>query len=189
MKCNLFARHPPQQCQLDLFIYIRYHAHGILVLTEQHINPNYAKVYFDGINTTRDVAVDNLEVKLAPQDCSELILNPSIVDSSYWSYDERGRSKVDLVPGPNEGSDLALRSFARDHVRRGFQQQLDTRCFVSGAEYEISAKFRLLNSTSLDGVICDTNSQESNRYKTQCPSVTIFGSGCNKHPVTNDTSM
>ena len=76
-----------------------YHVHGVLVLNEHQINPEYAKVYFDGTDVSRNVIVDNLDVKLAPQDCSELILNPSIVDSSFWSYIDRGYSMVDLVPG------------------------------------------------------------------------------------------
>eukprot|EP00804_Cyclotella_cryptica_P014145 CCRYP_005584-RA/>CCRYP_005584-RA protein AED:0.03 eAED:0.03 QI:259/1/1/1/0.94/0.9/20/117/3951 len=156
-----------------------YHAHGVLVMNENHVNADYAKVYFDGTATSRDVIVDNLEVKLAPQQCSELVLNPSIEDSSFWSYIDRGYSMVSLVPGANGGSDLALRSFGRSSSTwRGLKQQLDTRCFISGAEYEISAKFRLLNSTTSQGVMCDTNVLTNNRGNTQCPSVVIYGWSC-----------
>ena len=158
----------------------RYHVHGVLVLNEHQINPEYAKVYFDGTDVSRNVIVDNLDVKLAPQDCSELILNPSIVDSSFWSYIDRGYSMVDLVPGVDGGSDLALRSFGRNHAWRGIRQTLDARCFFSGAEYEISAKFRLLNSTTAEGVMCDTNIQTNDRYGMQCPSVVIYGWDCDE---------
>lgn len=167
-----------------------YHAHGVLVLNEDQVDPEYAKVYFDGIHTSKDVVVDNVEVKIAPQDCSELILNPTVVDSSYWGYIDRGYSQLDLVPGASGGSDLALRSFGRSSsTRRGIRQQLDARCFISDVEYEISAKFRLLNSTTSEGVMCDTNVQENNRDKTQCPSVTIVGWNCDKHPITNSTDV
>jgi hypothetical protein len=159
--------------------FARYHAHGILVLNENHITTDYAKVYFDGTATSRDVIVDNLEVKLAPKQCSELVLNPSIEDSSFWSYIDRGHGMVSLVPGANGGADRALRSFDRSRSTwTGLRQQLDTRCFFSGAEYEISAKFRLLNSTTSQGVMCDTNVLTNNRGNTQCPSVVIYGWGC-----------
>jgi hypothetical protein len=84
---------------------------------------------------------------------------------------------VSLVPGAN-GDDLALKSFARDHTWRGFRQQLDARCFVENEEYEITGKFRLLNGTTSEGVMCDTNVQTNDRYNTQCPSVVIYGWGC-----------
>eukprot|EP00804_Cyclotella_cryptica_P009369 CCRYP_018076-RB/>CCRYP_018076-RB protein AED:0.03 eAED:0.03 QI:374/1/1/1/0.94/0.9/20/617/4181 len=160
-----------------------YHAHGVLVLNENHIDADYAKVYFDGTATSRDVIVDNLEVKVASQECSELVLNPSIEDSSFWSYIDRGRSMVSLVLGAQGGSDLALRSYGRSSSWRGLRQQLDTRCFFSGAEYEISAKFRLVNSTTSQGVLCDTNVQTNNRENTQCPSVVIYGWGCDGDDV------
>ncbi|KAL7482807.1 hypothetical protein ACHAW6_008462, partial [Cyclotella cf. meneghiniana] len=156
-----------------------YHAHGVLMLNEHQINADYAKVYFDGTATFRDVIVDNLEVKFAPQQCSELVLNPSIDDSSFWSYIDRGNGMISLVPGASGGSDLALRSFSRSSsVWSGLRQQLDKRCFFSGAEYEITAKFRLLNSTTSQGVKCDTNVQTNNYGNTQCPSVVIYGWGC-----------
>jgi len=156
-----------------------YHAHGVLVLNENHITADYAKVYFDGAATSRDVIVDNLEVKFAPQQCIELVLNPSVEDSSFWSYIDRGYGMVSLVPGANGGADRALRSFGRSSSTwTGLRQQLDTRCFFSGAEYDISAKFRLLNSTTSQGVRCDTNVLTNNRGNTQCPSVVIYGWGC-----------
>ena len=157
----------------------RYHAHGVHVLDEMHIDVDYAKVYFDGTATSRDVIVDNVEIQFAPKSCDALVLNPSFMDTAaFWSYIDRGHSKVDLVPGADGDSDLALRSFDRTHTWRGVKQQLDARCFISGAEYEISAKFRLLNSTSLNGVMCDTNVQTNDRYNTQCPSIVIYGWGC-----------
>ena len=51
--------------------FARYHAHGVLVLNENHITADYAKIYFDGTATSRDVIVDNLEVMVAPKQCSD----------------------------------------------------------------------------------------------------------------------
>ena len=165
----------------------RYHAHGVLVLNKHQINPDYAFVYFDGTSTSRDVIADNLEVKIEEQDCSELVLNPSIADSSFWGYIDRGYSMIDLVPGSGGEGDLAIRSFGRSSSSwRGLRQQLDARCFIAGADYEISAKFRLLNSTTMDGAMCDTNVQTNNRDHTQCPSVVIFGWGCDEDKYGDD---
>ena len=109
---------------LIVFCLVRYHAHGILILNEKHVGADYTKLYFDGTHQSRDVVVDNVEAKFAPLECSELVINPSFQDASFWSYIDRGRSKVDLVTGVNGGSDLALRSFSRDHSWRGVRQQL-----------------------------------------------------------------
>jgi hypothetical protein len=100
-------------------------------LAKNQADAEYAKVYFDGTATIRDVIVDNVEVKFAPQQCSQLVLNPSIVDSSFWNNNDRVWSKVDLVPGASGGSDLALRSFERSQSDwRGLRQQLDKRCVL-----------------------------------------------------------
>ncbi len=57
-----------------------------------------------------------MEVKLAPQNCEELVLNPSFDEgTSYWSFIDRGYSKVGLhAPGSSGLFDFALRSYSRN---------------------------------------------------------------------------
>ena len=147
-------------------------------MNENHVGAGFTKLFFDGTATSRDVVVDNVEAKFVPRQCNELVLNPSFEDAAFWSYIDRDRSRVELVTGAQGGSDLALRSYSRTSTWRGVRQELDARCFESGAEYEISAKFRLLDSATSQGVMCDTNVQGNNRENTQCPSVVIYGWGC-----------
>jgi len=180
----LLFLHPSHRCCIlayDAFhkcaLWYRYHVHGIFILNADQAGADYAKVYFDGASTVRDVVVDNLQVKVVPQNCKSLIMNPSFDEgSAFWSYIDRGYSKVSLYPGEDGDSDFALRSYARTSSRwRGVRQRLDTRCFVSGSEYTITAKFRLLNASS-QGMTCNTNIQYDNDQ--MCPNVVIYGWGC-----------
>jgi hypothetical protein len=54
---------------------------------------------------------------------------------------------------------------------------LDSRCFASGEEFTINAKFRLTDA-SLAGVTCDPNYQWNANEGTQCPSVVVYGKNC-----------
>ena len=88
---------------------------GMHVLNEHQVQADYIKIYFDGTATSRDVIVDDVKVVHVPQNCQKLVLNPSFEDgSSFWSYIDRGGSKVSLFsPGAGGASDFALRSYAR----------------------------------------------------------------------------
>ncbi len=150
-------------------------------LNEDQANAEFAKVYFDGAVASLDVIVDDVEVNKIPSTCQELILNPSFEESTaFWSFIDRGYSKVGLhSPGAAGASDFALRSYDRGSSEwRGIRQQLDNRCFTVGAEYTISAKFRLLNPSTGEGEVCDTNVQYNNGERTQCPSVVVYGWQC-----------
>jgi len=158
-----------------------YHVHGLWTLNSNQAQADYTKVYFDGIAQTYDVIVDNIQIKHLPQQCVALVENPSFDDgSAYWSTTDRddNRLKVDLVQGASGGeNDFAMRAYGRDHQYRGIHQKLDTRCFVTGEEYAISAKFRMLNATSGEGVDCDVNDQWTSSEN--CPSVVVYGmNGC-----------
>lgn len=114
---------------------------------------------------THDVIVDNFSVYHIPKQCGALILNPSFEDgtATYWQMsDYRPRQKVNLYsPGASGESDFALRVYDRDHHWRGMRQRLDTRCFVVGEEYSITAKFRLLDAATGGGAACDLNAKVS----------------------------
>lgn len=55
-------------------------------------------------------------------------------------------------------------------------QKLDPLCFIVGEEYDIRAKFRLLDATSGEGLWCDVNHQWNSANN--CPSVSIYGQSC-----------
>ncbi len=154
---------------------------GVSSLSSDQAKADYSKIYFDGANAAFDVVVDDVQVKHLVQNCKELVLNPSFeTNTAYWSFIDRSNSKIGLFsPGAGGESDFALRSYDRGSGEwRGARQQLDVRCFVPGIEYTISAKFRLLNAVTQVGESCDTNALQDNKEETQCPTVVIFGWGC-----------
>ena len=105
-------------------------------------------------------------------------MNPDMEEKDlYWTYTSRDGSKVKVITPGAGGTGHALRSYERNHSWRGFRQVLDSRCFISGQEYSITAKFRLTDA-SLAGVTCDPNYQYNNWNGLQCPSVVIYGKKC-----------
>ncbi len=163
----------------NCLIAFRYSFHGLWTLRPHQAQADFTKIYFDGISTAYDVIIDNMLVKRLPLQCDTLVENPSFTNGSaaFWQATDRDRMKMNLYsPGADGVGDFALRAYNRDHSWRGFRQQLDKRCFVTGEEYTISAKFRLLNATSGDGLHCEPNHQWMSGKN--CPSVMIYGDGC-----------
>jgi hypothetical protein len=156
---------------------------GTLTLKPDMVGPNmHSKLHFINLDPAYSTIIDNAEIKVLPQQCSALVLNPSVDNGSmYWQTNDRHRAKLDLYsPGASGGSDVALRSFERDHWWRGMRQRLDPRCFASGDEYVINAKFRLLDAAG-QGVMCDVNKQWTTTDV--CPSVAIYGFQCTGNNV------
>ena len=161
-----------------------YSIHGLWSLRPNQALADFTKVYLDGISTAYDVIIDNMQIKHLPLQCDTLVENPSFINgsASYWHATyidaiDRDRMKLKIYsPGAGGGGDFALRAYDRDHSSRGMRQQLDKRCFVTGEEYTISAKFRLLNSTSGIGLTCNTNDRTVTGKN--CPSVMIQGEEC-----------
>ena len=163
----------------NCLIAVRYNIHGLWTLRPNQAKADFTKIYFDGISTAYDVIIDNIQVKRLPLQCNTLVENPSFSNgsSAFWQATDRDRMKLNLYsPGADGPGDFALRAYNRDHQWRGIRQQLDKRCFVTGEEYTISAKFRLLNATSGAGLHCLTNDQWMSGKN--CPSVMIYGEGC-----------
>lgn len=157
----------------------RYHIHGLWPLRPNQVGADFTKIYFDGIDSSYDVIIDTVQIKQLPLQCSALVENSSFKNRSaeYWQATDRDRLKIKLYsPGADGQGDFALRAYNRDHPWRGIRQQLDKRCFVTGEEFIISAKFRLLNATTGTGLNCTTNDQWGSGKN--CPSVMIYGEGC-----------
>jgi len=156
-----------------------YLASGLFSLHADQIHPlMFSKLYFPSAHQSYDVIIDDVQAKYLPKQCVALVENPSFEDGpSYWESNDKVKGKVSLYsPGASGESDFAFRSYDRDHAWRGIKQQLDPLCFVSGEEYSISAKFRMLNATDGEGVMCDVNKQQTTTDN--CPSVSIYGSDC-----------
>lgn len=157
----------------------RYHIHGLDSVSANGHQTDYTKIYFDGAPTSLNVIVDDVSVKLLPQQCNNLIENPSFEQgSAFWlqTDENKDRVKLSLYPGAGGEGDFALRAHARDHRWRGIMQKLDARCFVPGEELTITAKFKLLNATDGQGLGCDVNDQRST--DDNCPHVMIKGRTC-----------
>ncbi len=137
----------------------------------------FSKLHFIGMPDSYNMVIDDAHVKLLPKQCTNLVENPSFQDGSlYWQSSDRRRAKMALYsPGASGDGDFAIRSYQRDHSWRGMRQRLDHLCFVSGEEYSVSAKFRMLNATG-HGVTCDVNKQWTTTDV--CPSVTIYAWSC-----------
>ena len=141
--------------------YFRFLISGLWSLRPNQVQADYTKIYFDGVASSYDVIVDDAQVKHLPLQCGTLVENSSFEDGAfYWEATDRNRLKVALYsPGASGESDFALRAYDRDHKWRGLRQKLDPRCFVTGEEYAITSKFRMLNATSGAGLWCDVNDQ------------------------------
>eukprot|EP00986_Skeletonema_menzelii_P003357 scaffold1026_cov141-Skeletonema_menzelii.AAC.8 len=154
-----------------------HHVHGIHVLNENGEKPDLAKLYFPDANPAWDVYTADVKAYVLEQNCQALVMNPDFEEKDlYWTQWDRDRSKVKVIPGEGE-SGHALRVYDRDHSWRGIFQELDSRCFILGEEFTISAKFRLTDA-SLAGVTCDPNYQYNSNEGTQCPSVVVYGKKC-----------
>ena len=97
-----------------------------------------------------------MKIKHLPLQCDALVENPSFNNgrAAYWQATDRDRVKLKLyIPGAGGQGDFALRAYDCDHSWHGICQQLDKRCFVTGEEYIIPAKFRLLNLISGAGLV------------------------------------
>ena len=134
-------------------------------------------MYFADANPNWDVYTADVKAYVLEQNCQALVENSNFEDKDlFWTYTDRDRSKVKVIPG-SDGTGHALRSYDRDHSWRGLRQTLDSRCFVAGEEFDISAKFRLTDE-NLAGVECDPNYQYNYLEGSQCPSVVLYGKKC-----------
>jgi hypothetical protein len=158
--------------------FFRYYIHGIHALTSNQEKADLTKIYFGDANTGWNIYTADVQASVIEQNCHALILNPDMEERDlFWTYTDRDRSKIKVITPGSGGTGHALRVYSRDHAWRGFRQMLDARCFVSGAELTINAKFRLTDA-SLKGVSCDPNYQYNSNEGQQCPSVVIYGKKC-----------
>lgn len=69
---------------------------------------------------------------------------------------------------------MMIQRYTTDRMR----QPIDTRCFLEGQEFLISAKFRLANSTDLSSGLSCSPSTLRETDSEACPTVTIRGENC-----------
>lgn len=168
---------------------VRYHIHGLWPIRPNQAHADYTKIYLDGISSSYGVTIDDFKVEALPFQCDALIENPSFEQgSAFWGpTDSIDRMRTSIyTPGAGGESDSALIVHDRDDRWRGLLQRLDPRCFNVGDEYVISAKFRMLDATTGEGVSCNKNTQwdtgdncetdETNGCN--CPNVVVYGRSC-----------
>lgn len=149
---------------------------GIFTIPEKSADADHASLYMSGLDASVNIIMDNVSIKKIPEQCDSLILNPSFDDgTSFWIGDRKNEVKVKLSPGAG-GSGHALMAYDRAFHWRGVYQRLDPRCFVAGAEYVVTAKFKLLNGMSSAGMTCDPTIKWRNDE--QCPSVMLQAYEC-----------
>ena len=91
-----------------------------------------SELYFERTSKSKNIIVDNAQVKRVPQNCNALVENPSFEDSAnFWTSSERRsssnanyRGKISLYsPGAGGENDSALRIHSRDSYWRGARQR------------------------------------------------------------------
>lgn len=103
-------------------------------------------------------------------ECANLVRNPGGEDGShnYWMHSGGG------IKVHNEGSagSYAISSEGRTGAWQGPGQFLDTRCFTEGQQYEVTAKFKLIEPKSGATIDCDPNQKNVNAFDV-CPRVSF----------------
>ncbi len=151
---------------------------GYFYVSDKMIRATKLTVAITGAHPINSIIVDNLEITMSPQTCSNVALNPSFDDGStdFWATNSVGNSKIDLYSPGAGGSQYAIRSYDRTRSWMGLLQEIDPTCFVEGEELVFTAKTRLLNKDGA-GVACDSSKSYSDG-KTNCPLIVLQARNC-----------
>ncbi len=150
---------------------------GIMTVTELEANHDeiYARLY--GPHPNMNIYYDDISITPIPKSCQNLVLNGDfeVGDSRFWLPNSRSSINVDISNSGADGSQYSM--MVQKYTSHRIRQLLDSRCILEGQEFQINAKFRLLNATNLSGMECDT-SVVSVYNSNHCPTVIIRGVEC-----------
>lgn len=152
---------------------------GILTINEKQAAHDRMYIRLYGPHTNMILFYDDISITPIPKACANLVTNGDfeVGDSRFWRPSDRRYIDVDissLGAGESEHS-LMIQKYTSHRI----YQNLDTRCLVEGQEFQINAKFRLLNATDLaSGVECLPTMLNVGDSR-HCPTVTVRGSACN----------
>lgn len=155
---------------------------GIMTVIEPWVDHDRMSIVLGGPHESMNVYFDDASIIHIPRKCDNLVLNSDFEegDSRFWLPTTRHNIGVSMSAIESGSSKFAvaisqLKHFYTEHALR---QQLDTRCIVEGQEYQINAKFKLVNPSDLTtGLGCDPTSR-SVTDENHCPIVTIKGEQC-----------
>uniref|UniRef100_A0A7S4MJT6 CBM-cenC domain-containing protein n=1 Tax=Odontella aurita TaxID=265563 RepID=A0A7S4MJT6_9STRA len=93
--------------------------------------------------------------------------------TEYWrNRGYGGKGKLEIVPGGADGTGHALKMTNVGHYYNGPLQWIDSTCLEEGAEYEVSARFKLTNMATGEPHYCDTSVWRNGNIN-QCPVMTL----------------
>ena len=128
-----------------------------------------------GRNSHKDARIifDNVQMQSLPRNCSNMLQNGDFEfgDSSFWRQNY-GIDRFELIDNSNHGTsgDYSLRYNQKDSngfYNKYVYQVLESRCFVEGQQFRITAQFKMLNYTSDEPFDCNVDST--------CPRVYLRG--------------
>ncbi len=162
---------------------------GIMTVTEKQADHDniFARLY--GTHENMNVFYDDISIVPIPKSCQNLVLNGDfeVGDARFWLQGENYSKRtldVEIFSLGANGSrySLMLQNFSIER----FGQRLDSRCLVEGQEFQISAKFRLLDvNNHASGIECDTSIRRNGSVSNNCPYVVIRGRECADDTVDN----
>ena len=152
---------------------------GIYTLSEKEMD--FTSIYLLLSYTDKDTTViyDDISMEPLPRNCDDMVLNNSfeVGDTSYWTISDRRIIHNVVDEGVNNGGEYALRYERGDSDRWDYiYQDLDTRCFEEGQQFEIKALFQILDSSGTPTTCTKANKSTSD--PTHCPLMYIYGTNC-----------
>ena len=160
---------------------------GTMTVTEKMLSYDSMLFVLDNTHPNMNVFYDDISMVPMPRSCENAVLNHNfeVGDSRFWFPSFPRYLSADISNIGADGSQYSLMMIPKSesHTGDNMKQILDTRCFVEGQEYLISAKLRFLNSTDLtSGVDCIPSNLNVNK-PTHCPTITIRGDDCNENDL------
>mmetsp|Transcript_31842 Transcript_31842/g.73213 ORF Transcript_31842/g.73213 Transcript_31842/m.73213 type:complete len:3134 (+) Transcript_31842:2040-11441(+) len=150
---------------------------GVVTMNESYANNNHLRLYGNHAPEVMNVYLKDFSMERIPFDCNELVLNSDFEDgtTSFWLPGTRSITNFEPVSPGADGSKFSF-MLHRPNRYWASHQYLDSRCFVSGQKYLITAQFRLLNAEDDSGFTCIPG--DKSHGDEHCPTVRVRGYGC-----------
>lgn len=152
---------------------------GIMTVSEKQIAHTRMYVRLYGPHENMNVFYDDVSVVPIPRACDSLLLNSDFEtgDTRFWKPSDRRYIDVNVMNVGN-AEEPQYSMIVEKYTSHRIQQDLDTRCITEGQEFQINAKFKLLNTTDYtSGVDCIPTILSAGNQNA-CPSITIRGTNC-----------
>lgn len=128
---------------------------GTFIVTEHMTTGNSTAIFMEGPPPPALIYLDDVETTLYNTDCSigvNLVMNGDIDgDLRFWKYTgpiNRHRTGIELVNNADEGwgEGWSMKTTNRDQEWHGLKQDLIMDCFEVGTEYEVTVRYRVIES-------------------------------------------